>query len=61
MNIANMTKEQQRHIEIEKHAALLIWKLRRNIISRGDILLELENSDNKEALRAALNKFKGMR
>lgn len=60
-NIAALPEDVQKLIEVEKQAAYLIWQMREFKISRQDVIDVIAESDNKQALKVALNKYQGMK
>jgi hypothetical protein len=62
-NIALLTPDQRADIELDKHAALLVWQLKHAKISRYDVKAAIDSADEskREMLRGAINKYMGMR
>lgn len=62
-NISLLSAGQQAKIEADKRASLLIYQLRSGTIKRGDILLEIENTEDSEKamFKESLNKYKAMK
>lgn len=59
-NLGNLSKEKTEEIQLEKHAALLIHKMRRGKISKPDIkkLIDEEfDQTKKDLFKFYLNKF----
>ena len=57
-----MSQQRQEKIEIDKRAALLVYKMRAGQISRRDVVQEIERTDEskRELLKSALNKYRGL-
>lgn len=62
-NISLLSVDKRTKIEMDKRASLLIYRLRRKEIKRGEILLEIENTEDSEKaiFKESLNKYKAMR
>lgn len=60
INIAQMTEQERREIELSKHASLLINQLKQKKISRSDIHREIEALElgEQETFKGLLNKFR---